>query len=192
MALELAAANRVDAVILDYVLPHMNGGEIAARLKRLRPHTPVIMFSGSSDIPEHDLLHVDDSVQKLQGLKKLMTVLQQSLRVQDDQRVDLRKFARFPVHIPFAAVVDRSGQAATLSGISVDLAEGGIGGQIEGELRVGKTVHIRIADSHFGMALAQAAQVRHRNGNAYGFEFMEITPPQQAELRRACLGLAHA
>jgi len=186
-ALEIAASNRLDAVILDYVLPEMNGGQIAAGIKRLRPLTPVIMFSGSSDIPASDLIHVNSSVHKLQGLRKLLAVLQRSLPTHGCRRADLRKFARFTVNVPFAAVVTRSGSTATLSGVSVDLAEGGIGGMIEGELEVGETVHIRITGPELGLTLAQPAQVRHRHGAVYGFEFLEMTPPQQAELRRTCL-----
>ncbi len=51
-ALHLAAENRVDVAVTDYEMPGMNGGEVAASLKRLKPTVPVILFSGSLDIPD--------------------------------------------------------------------------------------------------------------------------------------------
>lgn len=39
----------VDLVLLDLMMPEMNGVELAARLRALRPELPVLHFSGYSD-----------------------------------------------------------------------------------------------------------------------------------------------
>lgn len=64
--LELLATNTIDIVIVDYQMPEMNGAEVAAAIKTLRPGIPVVMFSGASDIPERDLEFVDAFVEKNQ------------------------------------------------------------------------------------------------------------------------------
>ena len=45
--LALATMCSFDAVLLDYQMPEMNGHELAHQIRRLRPGTPVIMFSGA-------------------------------------------------------------------------------------------------------------------------------------------------
>ncbi len=46
-ALKLLEGNQIDAVISDFQMPGMNGGELAAEIKRLKPQLPVILVSGS-------------------------------------------------------------------------------------------------------------------------------------------------
>ncbi len=44
--LELFATRPVDAVLLDYTMPVMDGAEVARTMKRLKPAVPIILFSG--------------------------------------------------------------------------------------------------------------------------------------------------
>jgi CheY-like chemotaxis protein len=57
--LQLASCNNLAAAITDYEMPGMNGGVVAASLKRLNPRVPVIMFSGSKEIPGNAKLCID-------------------------------------------------------------------------------------------------------------------------------------
>ena len=62
--LELAAVYPVDVVIVDYLMPEMNGQEVVLEMRRLRPETPIIMLSGEMDVPEQVLKWVDAFVAK--------------------------------------------------------------------------------------------------------------------------------
>jgi CheY-like chemotaxis protein len=44
-ALDLAKANSYDAMIVDVNMPNMNGLELLSAVKRLQPHTPVLLIS---------------------------------------------------------------------------------------------------------------------------------------------------
>ncbi|MGB8902174.1 MAG: response regulator, partial [Candidatus Sulfotelmatobacter sp.] len=57
--LELASVHPVDVVIVDYVMPEMNGQEFAIKMKRLRPQAPIIMLSAALDVPKEALNLVD-------------------------------------------------------------------------------------------------------------------------------------
>src|SRR6185437_3805770 len=46
--LELLASRTADAVVVDYEMPEMNGGEVAATIKQHWPSLPVVLFSGST------------------------------------------------------------------------------------------------------------------------------------------------
>jgi two-component system response regulator PfeR len=68
--LRLATMSRFDAVLLDYGRPEINGHELAAEIKRRRPETLVVMFSGS-EIPEETRQLVDAVVPKTEALAQL-------------------------------------------------------------------------------------------------------------------------
>lgn len=50
--LQLFATSAVDLVLLDYSMPEMNGGEVAATMKHMKPDVPIVMLSGVSEIPQ--------------------------------------------------------------------------------------------------------------------------------------------
>jgi CheY-like chemotaxis protein len=65
-ALDLFTANCVDLVLLDYLMPGMNGGAVAEEMKRRKPLIPVVMVSASWI--EEDLSHcVNCFIPKGQG-----------------------------------------------------------------------------------------------------------------------------
>ncbi len=55
---------RIDAAILDYKLPGMNGFELAVRLKQHDPGLPILMISSCHPDPEDMLPFVDLAMQK--------------------------------------------------------------------------------------------------------------------------------
>ena len=76
--LELFATQPVDLVLLDYQMPEMNGGEVAAAMKRIKPDVRVVFFSGAS-VPEVERRQIDAFVEKGQPpstvLKKIKELL---------------------------------------------------------------------------------------------------------------------
>ena len=53
--LDLFDTNHVDVVVLDYYMPGLNGGDVAAELKRRRSDVPIIFFSAYFSLPPHAL-----------------------------------------------------------------------------------------------------------------------------------------
>ena len=49
--LALLADNDVDLVVLDYYMPGMNGGDVAAEVRRLSPQIPIIFLSAYFSLP---------------------------------------------------------------------------------------------------------------------------------------------
>jgi CheY-like chemotaxis protein len=67
----------VDAVILDYVMPTMNGVAIAAQMREINREVPLILCSGLSSIRPHDLALFDRVVPKGLSPSLLLAALQQ-------------------------------------------------------------------------------------------------------------------
>ncbi len=183
-ALQLIYGRRVDAIVLIHSGPARSSEEIAAEMKRLRPGTPIILFSGVCDIPSGALPHVDASVQRIEGVDGLLVVLRRLLQLSVNQAPMARKFRRFSVQVPVVVTVIRSGTSIMLEGISRSLGEGGLGGRINGKLLPGEYVRIRIIDRRLETVLEPRAQVRYRKDDNYGFAFLDVSPSEQAGVRR--------
>lgn len=56
--------NNVDAVVLDYFMPGMNGGAVASAMKRTRPTVPIILLSAYLSLPPKDVAAVDAFIVK--------------------------------------------------------------------------------------------------------------------------------
>src|SRR5436305_1844394 len=57
--LEVFAAEQIDAVLLDYRMPGMNGGEMAQSLRRVPSKVPIIMVSAATEIPPDAIQFID-------------------------------------------------------------------------------------------------------------------------------------
>ncbi|MFZ1918944.1 MAG: response regulator [Terriglobales bacterium] len=73
--LRLARMTSFDAVLLDYQMPGMNGHQLAQEIRRVRPETPIVMFSGDEIIPDETLELVDASVPKTEAVSELLSAV---------------------------------------------------------------------------------------------------------------------
>src|SRR5579885_874441 len=63
--LDMLANSRVDAVVLDYSMPQMDGAEAARLMRQRNPNLPIVMLSGyTANIPDDALELVNAFVTK--------------------------------------------------------------------------------------------------------------------------------
>ncbi|HEX2918148.1 MAG TPA: response regulator [Edaphobacter sp.] len=71
----------VDVVVLDYSMPGMHGGEVASRMRQIKPHVPILLLSAYIGLPGEVTSLVDLYMTKTEGapvlLQKLGRLLQQ-------------------------------------------------------------------------------------------------------------------
>ena len=70
----------IAAVVMDYQMPGMNGGEAAIRMKRIRPDVPVMILSALPWLPDSaPTAAVDAFVQKGEPLKVLASRIEEMI-----------------------------------------------------------------------------------------------------------------
>jgi CheY-like chemotaxis protein len=68
-------SEQVDAVVLDYAMPGMDGGQVAAVLRQHRPDIPILMLSAYVALPEEVMRVVSVSATKGDGAFTLVDKL---------------------------------------------------------------------------------------------------------------------
>ncbi len=70
----------VEAVVLDYSMPRMHGGEVAGRMRQIKPRIPILLLSAYIGLPAEVTSLVDLYMTKGEGapvlLQKLESLLQ--------------------------------------------------------------------------------------------------------------------
>jgi CheY-like chemotaxis protein len=80
--LKLFKSHSVDAVVLDYQMPGMNGDVVAAKMKRAKSHVPIMLLSAYGPLPASKLAAVDTFLSKSQPPKILLSTLHDLLNRQ--------------------------------------------------------------------------------------------------------------
>jgi CheY-like chemotaxis protein len=80
--LKLFRSRPVDAVVLDYQMPGMNGDVVASKMKRINSNVPIMLLSAYGPLPQNKLASVDTFLSKSQPPDVLLSRLQSLL---DDQ-----------------------------------------------------------------------------------------------------------
>jgi CheY-like chemotaxis protein len=78
--ISLFQSNIVHGVVLDYVMPEMDGGQVASALRRIESSIPIILVSACVSIPKRVLRLVDAFVQKADGPDVLLKTLSRQLQ----------------------------------------------------------------------------------------------------------------
>lgn len=80
--LDIFSREPVEAVVLDYSMPGMNGGEVASKMRLTKPHIPILLLSAYMGLSSDVLSTVDLYMTKGEGppvlLQKLSSLLQPS------------------------------------------------------------------------------------------------------------------
>ena len=77
--LRLFRSHNVDAVIVDYQMPGMNGDVVATRMKRLNSRVPILLLSAFGPLPAKKLRCVDKFLSKSETPTALLSQLHEML-----------------------------------------------------------------------------------------------------------------
>ena len=92
-ALQCFETERVDLVLLDYMMPGMSGGDIAREIKRRDARLPVIIVS-ASPVDDDELTCVDCFLRKGTGPALLLQLVRQFIASGDGVDYDRRQVPR--------------------------------------------------------------------------------------------------
>jgi CheY-like chemotaxis protein len=78
-ALRLFSSEAIDAVVLDYEMPRLNGSAVASRIREISRDVPMFLVSGGPDIPEVDLALFDGLIPEGDSFPVLLAALEKAL-----------------------------------------------------------------------------------------------------------------
>jgi CheY-like chemotaxis protein len=73
--LEIFASEPVEAVVLDYAMPGMHGGEVAQKMRETKPEVPILLLSAYVGLPDEVSSVVDVYMTKGEGAPALLDKL---------------------------------------------------------------------------------------------------------------------
>src|ERR1700693_1336327 len=86
--LRLFMSRPVDAIVLDYRLGLLNGGVVAAEIKKIKPQVPIVMLAEDVELPDDALKAVDALVAKSDGPHFLLASVRSVLEGKPEQRLE--------------------------------------------------------------------------------------------------------
>jgi len=86
--LEIFCSEPVEAVVLDYSMPGMHGGEVAIRMRQAKPLVPILLLSAYMGLPPEVTTLVDLYMTKGEGapvlLEKLASLLPSAINASQE------------------------------------------------------------------------------------------------------------
>jgi len=73
--LEIFSSHPVEAVVLDYSMPGMHGGEVATRMRQAKPEIPILLLSAYVGLPDEVCSLVNVYMTKGEGAPALLLKL---------------------------------------------------------------------------------------------------------------------
>jgi len=185
-ALHILSASAVDAVVLDYQMPEMDGFAVALEIRRMVPEIEIIIHSGSPvDVPNRMLDIADRLVPKGEP-RRLIAALQALGSAVQTSRPKLRRHPRCRVRLKAMLTLQRTQEALTGWMDVRDVSESGIGGETSLELGIGDVVSIDVMLPEISMLLTAEAAVRHHLGFFHGLQFLGLRDSQREAIRQFC------
>lgn len=110
-ALELFRNNPVDLVVTDHLLGRKTGSEMSGAMKRLKPHVPIVLLSGTTSKPD-ETGYADAFLSKTEGPEELLSIVGKLLNPAPVPSVPERaKPEAVPLPVLLAAIVEDSDDA---------------------------------------------------------------------------------
>ncbi|HTS35859.1 MAG TPA: response regulator [Candidatus Solibacter sp.] len=78
--LKLFLSREIDAVILDYQMPGMNGDVVAAKMKHLKADVPILLLSAYGPLPTRKLRSIDTFLSKSEKPSVLLSTVHDLLQ----------------------------------------------------------------------------------------------------------------
>ncbi len=84
--LEMFSTHPVEAVVLDYAMPGMHGGEVAEKMRQTKPEIPILLLSAYVGLPAEVSSLVDVYMTKGEGAPALLEKLDRLFTVRRELR----------------------------------------------------------------------------------------------------------
>ena len=102
------------------------------------------------------------------------------------RKKESRQLRRYGGDLPLKITREGLSGPMSLNGRCTDVGEAGLGAELECLLVIGEIVRLTFALPNVTELFDLKARVLYRNGNRYGFYFLDLSEWQRIELERGC------
>ena len=183
--LDILSASAVDAVVLDYVMPEMDGFAVALAIRRILPEIDIIIHSGTPLQIPNRLLEIADRLVPKGEPGRLVAALR-APRLSQLSRPKVRVHPRCRVKLQARLTLRRSNGGLTGWMEVRDLGERGLGGEASMMLGLDDVVSVDVVLPEISMLLTADASVRHHLGFFHGLQFLRLEGTQRETIRQFC------
>ncbi len=185
---ELARTRSFDAVLLGHPTMAAATDDVLQHIRQCLPQARVVLLSSRPGLlSETALSAADGLLHRGATERELVGKIEQLIGPGARLKWPITRFShRYPVSTVVQLRVVRNGVPLVCEGRSSDLSEEGAGLIIEADLLPGETVSLSFVLPTAAEPLLVYGMVRHRSGQQYGIEFLDITPAQREAVRRLC------
>jgi len=175
-----------DLVVLAHPLRDLDSMEILVGIRRSGNRAKTVLVSAHPHVHESLRSVSDGFVYAREPHSSFVAAIERALDRTPSKLLTTRSIHRHAVRVPFVVGVLRSGERTNLHGMSADLSERGIGGNIKSQLIPGEMVKVMFPLPNSPNDIQAYAIVRHRRGDFFGFEFVSIDDKSLEIIRSLC------
>jgi hypothetical protein len=189
--LERASRNSFDAAIMEHPLATCDLGDLTAKLRELNGRAPLILLSTHpGSVPETAFQRMDALLHKGVRAPELLAKVEELVGPGTQLKWPVtRSSQRFPVAAAVSLRLVRHGRAQVVEGRTLDMSADGAGIWVATDILPGEIVSLTFRQAAPLRELCLYGTVRHRAGDEYGIEFLDVSAEQLGGIRLLCQGL---
>jgi len=191
MAIEAIPELTFDAAILEQPVAGCDLDAITARLRERNSRVPLILLSSHPGaVSEIALRRLDALLHKGVREQELLAKVEELVGPGTQLKWPItRSSLRYPVAAAVTVRLVRHGHATVIEGRALDLSEDGAGIQAVCDMLPGEIASLTFKSSPRSPGFCLYGTIRHRAGDEYGIEFLDLSAEQREAIRVRCQGL---
>ncbi len=185
---EMARVRSFDAVLVGHPTLAAETDDVLRHIRQCLPQSRLVLLSSRPGLLSETALSASDALLHRGATEReLVGKIEQLIGQGTRLKWPITRFShRYPVSTSVQIRIVRNGVPVLFEGRSNDLSEDGAGLMVEADLIPGETISLSFVLPTAPEPLLVYGMVRHRSGQHYGIEFLELTPAQREAVRRLC------
>ena len=183
-----SAESAFDAAIIEHPVANCDLSGLVYRLREINHAARVVLLSSHpASVPEFAMQRIDALLHKGVRAQELLARMEELVGPGTQVKWPITRFShRYPVTAPVRVRLVRRGQTSLFDARTNDLSEEGASLSLAADVLPGEIVSLAFKLPTAGRDFCIYGTVRHRSGDEYGIEFLDLSEEQRDAIRNLC------